>query len=171
MAKKGKGRVNQKQVNTQSRKNILVDTSSQPTEPIKDEEKVIEQYVKATRSHVPVESSAGELITNFLVKWSHWIAWIGLFAAAIFAYSAFSNDITNAKDELVKNIPSGENRHIFIDAHKKDKQVIIQIKDNANELINTIVKLKPSSLKGTYVKSISMSSTMSPGIAIETKVE
>ena len=46
-----------------------------------------------------------------------------------------------------------------------------KIKDNANELINTIVKLKPSSTKGTYVKSISMSSTMSPGIAIETKVE
>ncbi len=46
-----------------------------------------------------------------------------------------------------------------------------KIKDNANELINTIVKLKPSSSKGTYVKSISMSSTMSPGIAIETKVE
>ena len=46
-----------------------------------------------------------------------------------------------------------------------------KIKDNANELINTILKLKPSSSKGTYVKSISMSSTMSPGIAIETKVE
>ena len=46
-----------------------------------------------------------------------------------------------------------------------------KIKDNANELINTIVKLKPSSSKGTYVKSISISSTMSPGIAIETKVE
>ena len=46
-----------------------------------------------------------------------------------------------------------------------------KIKDNANELINTIVKLKPSSSKGIYVKSISMSSTMSHGIAIETKVE
>ncbi len=46
-----------------------------------------------------------------------------------------------------------------------------KIKDNANELINTILKLKPSSSKGIYVKSISMSSTMSPGIAIETKVE
>ena len=46
-----------------------------------------------------------------------------------------------------------------------------KIKDNANELINTIVKLKPSSSTGTYVKSIFMSSTMSPGIAIETKVE
>ena len=42
-----------------------------------------------------------------------------------------------------------------------------KIKDNANELINTVLKLKPSSSKGTYVKSISMSSTMSPGIAIE----
>ena len=46
-----------------------------------------------------------------------------------------------------------------------------KIKDNADELIKTIVKLKPSSSKGTYVKSISMSSTMSPGIAIETNVE
>ena len=46
-----------------------------------------------------------------------------------------------------------------------------KIKDNANELIKTIVKLKPSSSKGTYVKSIYMSSTMSPGIAIETNVE
>ena len=46
-----------------------------------------------------------------------------------------------------------------------------KIKDNASELIKTIVKLKPSSSKGTYVKSIYMSSTMSPGIAIETNVE
>ena len=46
-----------------------------------------------------------------------------------------------------------------------------KIKDNANELIKTIVKLKPSSAKGTYIKSISMSSTMSPGIAIGAKFE
>ena len=46
-----------------------------------------------------------------------------------------------------------------------------KIKDNANELIKTIIKLKPSSAKGTYIKSISMSSTMSPGIAIESKFE
>ena len=44
-----------------------------------------------------------------------------------------------------------------------------KIKDNANELIKTIVKLKPSGAKGTYIKSISMSSTMSPGISIEPK--
>ncbi|MGA1547016.1 MAG: 50S ribosomal protein L1, partial [Flavobacteriaceae bacterium] len=36
--------------------------------------------------------------------------------------------------------------------------------------LKTIVKLKPTTAKGTYIKSISMSSTMSPGIAIETKV-
>ena len=46
-----------------------------------------------------------------------------------------------------------------------------KIKDNANELIKTIIKLKPSSAKGTYIRSISMSSTMSPGIAIESKFE
>ena len=46
-----------------------------------------------------------------------------------------------------------------------------KIMDNANELIKTIVKLKPSGSKGIYIKSISMSSTMSPGIAIESKFE
>lgn len=46
-----------------------------------------------------------------------------------------------------------------------------KIMDNANELIKTIVKLKPSGAKGIYIKSISMSSTMSPGIAIESKFE
>ena len=46
-----------------------------------------------------------------------------------------------------------------------------KIMDNANELIKTIVKLKPSGAIGTYIKSISMSSTMSPGITIESKFE
>ena len=44
-----------------------------------------------------------------------------------------------------------------------------QIADNAKEFIQTIVKLKPSSAKGTYIKSIYMSSTMSPGIKIDAK--
>ena len=44
-----------------------------------------------------------------------------------------------------------------------------KIKENAAELISTLVKLKPTAAKGTYVKSIYMSSTMSPGIAIDTK--
>jgi large subunit ribosomal protein L1 len=44
-----------------------------------------------------------------------------------------------------------------------------KIKDNANELIQTIIKMKPSSAKGTYIKSVYISSTMSPGIQIDTK--
>ena len=44
-----------------------------------------------------------------------------------------------------------------------------KIKDNANELIQTLVRLKPSSAKGTYIKSITMSSTMGPGIKVEQK--
>lgn len=41
--------------------------------------------------------------------------------------------------------------------------------ENAQELLNTIMKLKPQSLKGTYVKSIYISSTMSAGISIDSK--
>ncbi|MCB8995184.1 MAG: 50S ribosomal protein L1 [Bacteroidales bacterium] len=44
-----------------------------------------------------------------------------------------------------------------------------QIAENAKEFISTIIKLKPSSAKGTYIKSIYMSSTMSPGIKIDSK--
>jgi len=44
-----------------------------------------------------------------------------------------------------------------------------QLEENAVELIQTIVKLKPSAAKGTYIKSIYMSSTMSPGINVEPK--
>jgi large subunit ribosomal protein L1 len=65
---------------------------------------------------------------------------------------------------------------------KVDKTVIInasigkvsfdadKIYGNSLELIQNILKLKPSSSKGTYVKSISMSSTMSPGINIDTNI-
>ncbi len=44
-----------------------------------------------------------------------------------------------------------------------------EIFDNANELLNTIVKLKPSSAKGTYVISTTISSTMSPGVKVSIK--
>jgi large subunit ribosomal protein L1 len=44
-----------------------------------------------------------------------------------------------------------------------------KIADNAKELIQTIVKLKPTSAKGTYVKSVTLSSTMSPGIIVDVK--
>ncbi len=44
-----------------------------------------------------------------------------------------------------------------------------KISGNANELLQTLLKLKPSSAKGVYIKSIAMSSTMSPSILIDTK--
>ena len=44
-----------------------------------------------------------------------------------------------------------------------------QIMDNAIELVSTIEKMKPASSKGTYVKSIYLSSTMSPGILVDAK--
>lgn len=44
-----------------------------------------------------------------------------------------------------------------------------KIVDNANELLQTIIKLKPVAAKGTYIRSIYLSSTMSPGIEIDPK--
>ncbi len=44
-----------------------------------------------------------------------------------------------------------------------------KIAENANELIQTIVKLKPTTAKGTYIKSVFMSSTMSPSVAVDVK--
>jgi large subunit ribosomal protein L1 len=44
-----------------------------------------------------------------------------------------------------------------------------KIVENASELIQTIVKLRPTAAKGTYIKSIYLSSTMSPGVGIDTK--
>ena len=88
-----------------------------------------------------------------------------------------SGTVTQNVGQAVKDVKAGK-----ID-FKVDKTGIIhasvgkvsftadKIKDNANELIKTIIKLKPSGSKGTYIKSISMSSTMSPGIAIESKFE
>ena len=45
-----------------------------------------------------------------------------------------------------------------------------KIQENAQELLSTIMKLKPTSAKGVYVKSIFMSSTMSPSISVDSKV-
>ncbi len=44
-----------------------------------------------------------------------------------------------------------------------------KIKENAEELLKTLVRMKPTAAKGTYMKSITMSSTMSPGISIDAK--
>ena len=77
--------------------------------------------------------------------------------------------------QAVKEVKAGK-----ID-FKVDKQGIIhasvgkvsfdphQLAENALEFINTVIKLKPQALKGTYVKSIFISSTMSPGINIDSK--
>ncbi|MBK6546747.1 MAG: 50S ribosomal protein L1 [Saprospiraceae bacterium] len=47
---------------------------------------------------------------------------------------------------------------------------IEKLKENAGELINAINKLKPSTVKGAYFRTISMASTMSPGIGIDTRM-
>ena len=82
-----------------------------------------------------------------------------------------TNDVANA----VKEVKQGK-----ID-FKVDKTGIVhtsigkvsftseQIRDNAKEFYSTIMKLKPTAAKGTYVKSVYLSSTMSPGIKIEPK--
>ncbi len=44
-----------------------------------------------------------------------------------------------------------------------------KIAENAREFVNTIIKMKPSAAKGTYIKSIYLSSTMSPGVKIDPK--
>lgn len=86
-----------------------------------------------------------------------------------------SGTVTNEVGNAVREVKAGK-----ID-FKVDKSGIIhtsvgkvsftpeQIKDNAREFINTIIRLKPSSAKGTYLKSIHISSTMSAGIKIDPK--
>jgi len=81
-----------------------------------------------------------------------------------------SGTVTNDIAAAVKEVKSGK-----ID-FKVDKTGIVhtsigkvsfsadQIYDNANEIITTLLRLKPSAAKGTYVKSIYLSSTMSPSI-------
>ncbi len=44
-----------------------------------------------------------------------------------------------------------------------------QMRDNVKEFINTLIKLKPATAKGTYIKSIYLSSTMSPGVKVDAK--
>jgi large subunit ribosomal protein L1 len=85
-----------------------------------------------------------------------------------------SGTVTLDVAKAVKEVKAGK-----VD-FKIDKQGIIHasvgkasfsadmIKDNAAELINMVTKLKPASSKGTYLQSISLSSTMSPGIKVDT---
>jgi large subunit ribosomal protein L1 len=84
-----------------------------------------------------------------------------------------SGTVTLEVGKAVKEVKAGK-----VD-FKIDKQGIIhasigkasfsaeKIKDNATELISMVAKLKPASAKGTYVQSITISSTMSPGLRID----
>ena len=56
--------------------------------------------------------------------------------------------------------------HASIGKVSFDKNKLV---DNAKELLQTIIKLKPASSKGTYMRSVYMSSTMSPGVKVDTK--
>ena len=46
----------------------------------------------------------------------------------------------------------------------------VKLSENASELLNTLVKLKPSTAKGAYIRSITVSSTMSPAVKVDTRV-
>ena len=56
--------------------------------------------------------------------------------------------------------------HAAIGKVSFDKQMIVE---NANELLQTLIKLKPAAAKGVYMKSITLSSTMSPAVKVELK--
>jgi large subunit ribosomal protein L1 len=83
--------------------------------------------------------------------------------------------VTNNVAEAVNEVKGGKI------AFKVDKAGIIhasigrvsfgaeKIAENSQELINAIVKLKPSSAKGIYLRGVSIASSMSPGIAVDTK--
>ena len=83
--------------------------------------------------------------------------------------------VTNNVSEAVNEVKGGKI------AFKVDKTGIVhasigrisfspeKIAENSHELINALIKLKPSAAKGIYLKGVSMASTMSPGITIETK--
>jgi large subunit ribosomal protein L1 len=86
-----------------------------------------------------------------------------------------SGTVTENVSDAVKEVKGGKI------AFRVDKQGIIhasigrvsfpkeKIFENANELIHTVIKMKPSSAKGTYLRSVFMASTMSPGLEIDTK--
>ena len=86
-----------------------------------------------------------------------------------------SGTVTNDVAKAVEEVKKGK-----ID-FKVDKNGIVhssigkvsftpeQMNDNAKEFINTLIKLNPATAKGTYIKSIYLSSTMSPGVKVDSK--
>ena len=86
-----------------------------------------------------------------------------------------SGTVTNDVAKAVEEVKKGK-----ID-FKVDKNGIVhssigkvsftpeQMQENAREFVNTLIKLKPATAKGTYIKSIYLSSTMSPGVKVDSK--
>jgi large subunit ribosomal protein L1 len=86
-----------------------------------------------------------------------------------------SGTVTNDVAKAVEEVKKGK-----ID-FKVDKNGIVhssigkvsfsadQMRDNAREFINMLIKLKPATAKGTYIKSVYLSSTMSPGVKVDVK--
>jgi large subunit ribosomal protein L1 len=86
-----------------------------------------------------------------------------------------SGTVTDNVAEAVKEVKGGKI------SFRVDKQGIIhssigrvsftkeKLHENALELLHTVVRMKPSSAKGTYIKSVYLATTMSPGILIDTK--
>ncbi|MGL6266936.1 MAG: 50S ribosomal protein L1 [Chitinophagaceae bacterium] len=84
--------------------------------------------------------------------------------------------VTNDVNAAVKDVKAGKV------AFKVDKAGIVhasigrvsfspeKLSENSQELLNALIKAKPSTAKGTYLKSVFMASTMSPAIAVDTKV-
>ena len=82
-----------------------------------------------------------------------------------------TNDVTKAVNEVKKGKISFRVDKYGI-VHSSVGRVSFtpaQLVDNANELLHTLNRMKPSSAKGTYMKSITIASTMSPGVKIDTR--
>jgi large subunit ribosomal protein L1 len=76
-------------------------------------------------------------------------------AQAVKDYSAGKVEFRNDKDG---------NIHASVGKHSFDNK---QLEENAEAFINHITKLKPSATKGHYIKTITLSATMTPGVAVE----
>jgi large subunit ribosomal protein L1 len=83
--------------------------------------------------------------------------------------------VTMEVGKAVKDVKAGKidfkvdkagNVHAAIGKSSFDSAMIL---DNATEFLQTIIKLKPAAAKGAYVKSISLSTTMSPSVKVDTK--
>ena len=82
-----------------------------------------------------------------------------------------TNDVAKAVEEVKKGkidfkVDKNGIVHSSIGKMSFDAEAMVA---NAREFINTLIKLKPAAAKGTYIKSIYLSSTMSPGIKVDSK--